>query len=115
MKHVDFTFLKEFCKGNEKKMSNYVVSFLNSFPQQLIEMNNQINKNDWEGVKSSIHSIKPQLVFIGLNLIHEIMERIEVAAGNTQMYGSIPELNIELNNEIEKATKELIDSLVTLQ
>jgi len=112
-KTLDLSFLKEFCRSDNKKMARYIHTFLESASEELPLLRDASANQQWMEVKSIAHRLKPQVMFIGLPAMQFFIEKIE-----TEVMGANPEKNIpslvgELEHAMEEATDSLIQTLVT--
>ena len=111
---IDLTFLKEFCKYDREKMANYIHMFLESAPEQIETMKSDAGSGNWKAVKSAAHSLKPQLTFIGAGFIQPIIEKIEDSAAPDKAHHETISLLYSLEEHLEHAFNQLIQTLVSL-
>ncbi|MBA3648159.1 MAG: Hpt domain-containing protein [Chitinophagales bacterium] len=114
MKLVNLQFLREFCHNDQNKMVNYIHMFLESAPEQLELIKKHTTSGNWNGVKAAAHSLKPQVVFMGMSSIEPILARIEDNIISENSFDQIPFLSNELDVQLGYAFSELIETLVTL-
>src|SRR4051812_24950773 len=95
---IDLTFLKEFCRGDKKKMTQYIHTFLEESPEQIDIITKNTREKNWSAVKMAAHALQPQASFVGLTRVKELLEKIESSAAN-ENFSSVP----ILVNELESA------------
>jgi signal transduction histidine kinase/DNA-binding response OmpR family regulator len=76
-KITSMQFLKEFCKGDEAKMSKYINMYLKSTPGNLEKIQAAFDDSDFKQLKLVVHSMKPHLNFMGMTQTRELAEEIE--------------------------------------
>lgn len=105
--HVDLTFLKTFTGGNSDKMGKYINMFLQHAPNLVVMMEENLAKQDWAGVKTSAHSLKPQISYMGIKPAEELIKNIESNAGERINLENIPLQINSLKEILDKAYPEL--------
>jgi len=110
---LDLTFLKEFCSNDHKNMAQYIHTFLETVPEELRLIQEASTRQQWMEVKSIAHSLKPQVMFIGLLELQQILEKIELQVRDNSNE-NVPSLVADLEQAMEKATDILIETLITL-
>ena len=113
-KVIDLTFLREFCKNDKDKMANYIHMFLESAPEQMEAMKEEANAGNWPAVKSTAHSLKPQLAFIGVGFLQPLVEKIEAAAVSERAPLETPTLLFKFEVLLDQSFNQLIQTLVSL-
>ncbi|KRP06147.1 MAG: hypothetical protein ABR94_09660 [Sphingobacteriales bacterium BACL12 MAG-120802-bin5] len=96
-KVINVEFLRSFTQNNPVKIAKYINMFLQSAPDTLKQMNSQLAAGDFKGLKTTAHSLKPQLGYMGIETIHESIVRIEEYAET----GKKPEVIAALIKEVE--------------
>ena len=84
---IDFSALEKFSEGDRTLMKLYIEKFIESAPQILSQIKTAFEKNELDDLKRVIHSIKPQLVLLGLQKLHHLASEIEesiAAAGSPE-------------------------------
>ena len=110
----DLTFLRTFTAGDPPKMTKYINMFLNMAPQSLVQMRQQVDASDWKALKTSSHSLKTQLKYMGVASAVELAYAIEQRCGDMTDLENIPELMGKLEENANIAITELRDALVKL-
>lgn len=111
---IDLSFLREFCRDDRQKMANYIHMFLESAPEQIETIKKSAVASNWLGVKKAVHSLKPQLTFIGVSIVSPLIEKIEYSATSENATSEIPSLIVHLEALMERSFNELIQTLVYL-
>lgn len=88
---VDLSFLEKFTKGDSKKMKRYISMYLDSTPKILEDMEGYLKNKNWEQLRISAHSLKPQAEFIGIPLLKDSLIKIENAVQG-ELYESLSNL-----------------------
>jgi len=113
-KEVDLAFLKEFCHGDKKKMTQYIHTFLQEAPAQIEAIKKGSEAKDWSRVKMAAHALQPQAAFVGLIKLKKLLDEIESAATEHNPPEKIISTVTELETTMENGSNELVRTLVTL-
>ena len=111
---IDLSFLRKFCRDDRQKMANYIHMFLESAPEQIESIKKSAGSSNWSGVKKAVHSLKPQLTFIGAGIVAPLIEKIEYSATSGNANSEIPSLIGRLEDMMDRSFNELIQTLVYL-
>ena len=110
----DLTFLKTFASNDAAKITKYVTMFLNAAGPSLKQMKEQVASGDWKSLKTSAHSLKSQLKYMGVASGVELAYAIESSAGEGQNLDQIPGILEKLENVVNTASEELKAALASL-
>lgn len=106
--HVtDMNFLRHFTKEDHAKQNKYIHMFLENAPKLLAQLHEGLANNDYEMIKISAHSLKPQLSYMGV--VEEVSNvfMLEQSAGQTAHHSLIPQLIENVERVCHKAFEEL--------
>ena len=84
---VDLSFLKKFTKGNDTKMRRYISMYLNTASETFERMDQNIKDNSWSKLAINAHSLKPQVEFMGISTLKELLIEIENKVKGNQLAG----------------------------
>jgi HPt (histidine-containing phosphotransfer) domain-containing protein len=104
---IDLTFLNSFTGGNREKNSKYIKMFLQNAPSLMSTIEDNLSKSDWTSLKSSAHSLKPQISYMGIKSAEELIKNIERDAAEKTNLENISDKITSLRNILEKAYPEL--------
>ena len=108
---TDLTFLQSFTGGNKEKIVKYINLFLQACPDQLAKMNNCLAQKDYPGLRAAAHTLKPQVIYMGMKKAEELVKGIESMAGEQrdveQLPGMLDEFNKLCNAGIEELKKAI--------
>ena len=107
MELIDLTFLQSFTGGNKEKIAKYINLFLQACPEQLARMNEKLAEKDYPGVRAAAHTLKPQVIYMGMKRGEEMVKRIESMAGEQRDVDQLPGLLAEFNSHCTAAMEEL--------
>ena len=113
-KQSDLTFLKSFTAGDSSKMSKYINMFLAATPKSLEQMKQQLAISDWKGLRTTAHSMKSQLKYMGITGAEQVAISIEKIAAEENGVEQIPDLYVKLVEITGTACNELREELTTL-
>jgi len=111
---TDLSFLREFCRNDRQKMAHYVKTFLESVPEIMNELNLRLSENDPVTLKKTVHAIKPQVTFLGLEGLKEQVEGIELAIENSASSEQLASMVNQMKSSLEHAADELVETLISL-
>ena len=112
--YADLNFLKTFTSNDPAKITKYVNMFLNAAGPSISQMKQQLDASDWKALKTSAHSLKSQLKYMGVAAGVEKAFFIETSAGEGQNLDKIPENLQKLEEIVAGASEELRSELAKL-
>src|SRR6187549_193321 len=104
---IDLTFLNSFTGGNQEKNSKYIKMFLQHAPVLFGDIQTGLKNADWPSLKTSAHSLKPQISYMGIKSAEELIKTIERDAGDKTNLENLSEKVAALKGILEKALPEL--------
>ena len=110
-KTIDLTFLTSFTGGNPEKIKKYISMFLNYCPGQLTQMNEQLNAENYDGLRGTAHALKPQITYMGIQGGEQLIKQIENFAGSKTDVDKLPGLLIDFQRVCEQAIVELKEEI----
>jgi HPt (histidine-containing phosphotransfer) domain-containing protein len=112
---IDLTFLSSFAGGDKAKMAKYIGIFMKSFPGLLQMLETKLEAADYPGVRTAAHSLKPQITYMGIKSLEDLVKTIEHTAGSATELDQLPSRIATLKAGILDAAKELEQELAKLQ
>lgn len=113
-KLTDLTFMKGLVSGDNAKLAKYITMFLKATPGMLATIDKAYEEKDWETMKVTSHSLKPQLGYMGVKQLEEVIKTIEFNAGQQIHLDKMPELIAKLRLDCTTAMAELEEDLKSL-
>ncbi len=104
---IDLTFLNSFTGGNREKVSKYVNLFLQFTPQIIDTMEKNLGEKNYPALRTSAHSLKPQITYMGIKSAEDLIKTIEANAGDQKNVEQIPQQMEELKSILNSAIPEL--------
>jgi HPt (histidine-containing phosphotransfer) domain-containing protein len=104
---TDLTFIKSFTGGDNAKIKKYVGMFLNMAPASMEQMEKQLAESDWKSMKTTSHSIKSQMKYMGMANGAEICQSIENICAESSGTDALPELLSRLKTMVHIGISEL--------
>lgn len=104
---INLDFLKTFASGNTEKMNKYINMFLQHAPVLVKSIEENLSAQDWSALRSSAHSLKPQISYMGIKSAEELIKAIERNAGDKTNLENLPSQVDTLKGILEKAYPEL--------
>jgi HPt (histidine-containing phosphotransfer) domain-containing protein len=106
-KIIDWTYLKSISPDSDKLLKKMLVLFLEQTPEVVHNLEKNFRNRDWKAVQATAHKLKASFVFLGVKEIPEIIESVEVYAGNQIHLDLLPDLIIKIKNVFNKVMTEL--------
>jgi len=106
---INMAFLETFTNKDAGKMKKYINMFLQLAPAAIATMHTQHSTADWNNLKTTAHSLKPQLAYMGIESLRESVMRIEEYAGEEKNPEVISRLITEVEAGCNEAFRELRD------
>jgi HPt (histidine-containing phosphotransfer) domain-containing protein len=114
MSLADLTFLRTFTSGDPAKMTKYINMFLGMAPQSLTQMRQQLEASDLKALRTSAHSLKTQLKYMGITQAVDLAYTIEQRSGDGTQPETLPALVSELETLTNQAITELKEAVSKL-
>ncbi len=108
-KIIHLGFLQSFTNNDPGKMVKYIHMFMQSAPTAIETMRRQLQAGDMVNLRTTAHSLKPQLGYMGIDSLREQIIRIEEYAGENKKPEEIARLIEEVDNGCKQAFEELHD------
>ncbi len=106
-KTIDLDYLREFTEGDEDRLIRFINLFLSKIPATLSNIQESFEKREFEKIRIAVHSMKPQLRFMGINKGLDLAEFIEQLAHEDPDEQKLEPLINELNTICSTALLEL--------
>lgn len=74
---TNLSFLEGFAKGDKAKMKKYISMYLSTAPGVILEMISELEAKNWQNLRLKAHSIKPQVQYMGISQLKDILADIE--------------------------------------
>jgi HPt (histidine-containing phosphotransfer) domain-containing protein len=104
---TDLTFLRNFSGNDPEKIRKYIGLFLKGASPGLEQMKVHVTSGDWSALKTSAHSMKTQLKYMGAARAVDLAYTIENNAGEQKELDQIPAVMSSLEKLVTTAIGEL--------
>ena len=104
---TDLTFLQSFTGGNKEKINKYIGIFLQLCPTSLESMQTHLQSGNYDSLRATAHSLKPQITYMGIKQGEGVIKNIEHFAGEKTNLDQLPALMISFKEICDKAMVEL--------
>jgi len=111
---IDLSFLKTFTSNDAAKMAKYINMFLKAAEPSIQQMRDQVGQSDWSALKTTSHSLKSQLKYMGVNTGVDLAYSIERSCAEGQNLDKIPATLESLEGVVQGACNELREELTKL-
>lgn len=113
-KTINLEFLVKFTKGDKEKIRRYIAMYLVTTSQVIDEMEKFLKENNLENVRLKAHSMKPQVQYMGITDLTDILlqiEKIIVENGEREQLIKLINSAETINNQATKELKLYMDEL----
>ena len=110
----DLSFLRTFTSNDATKISKYVNMFLNMAPNSLQQLKDQLGASDWKAMRTTAHSLKSQLKYMGAATAVELAYAIERNTADNTDLDKVPGLLSQLEENTNTVIAELKEELTKL-
>lgn len=104
---TDLTYLRSLTGNQTDKIAKYIRMFLTGAPISLSQMELYTLSKDWNGVKDTAHSLKPQLGYFGAKNSEQMLKEIEQIAGEQRELETLPSRITALRSQFDQISSEL--------
>ncbi len=107
LKYIKLDFLRELCNSDTGRMLQYARLFLQSGPEALERISTYYREGNFEDLRKTVHSFKPQLAYMGLDDMEHLANQIEELAAQKESSEQLGESIERLKTTCQAAFKEL--------
>ncbi len=104
---TDLTFLESFTGGNPEKMKKYMSMFIQICPGQLTQMATHLQTENYDQLRATAHSLKPQITYMGIKRGEALVKNIEHLAAEKKEVEKLPAMLDEFSTICNLALEEL--------
>jgi hypothetical protein len=73
----DLTYLRKFTRDDEAKVRKYIQTYLRTSERIFNELEKAGREGNWDDAYTKAHTVKPQVQYMGINQLMEIILEIE--------------------------------------
>ncbi len=106
-------YLRSVSGNNEEFIREMVVTFTQSIPPVLEEMNMALQRADWEKLARLAHQIKPSFTLMGINSLRNSIVFIEENSKDRVRLEEIPKVLAEFLSQCDRVMAELSHEPIT--
>jgi len=110
-KYFDLKYLEETSEGDKEFASTMISFFVENTPSVLENLKNRLQAEDWEAVRQIAHKLKPQVIYMGIHIIKDDVEKMEHYANLRTNLSEIPDLALKTEKYCFLAIEQLKDEL----
>jgi|GEM_PF-765093 CheY-like chemotaxis protein len=109
--YFDLTYLEETSEGDKEFSSTMISFFVENTPAVLENLKNKVKLEDWEAVRQIAHKLKPQVIYMGIHIIKDDVEKMEDYANHKINLEKIPVLGSRVEKYCFLAIEQLKEEL----
>lgn len=106
---IDLTYIKDACGNDEASLKELINLFVKETPRNIDSIQDSLNIQDWNNVKSISHKLKSSFKIFGLTELSDKFALIERNALTEAEQSNV----VETFAEAKKSTIEVIDHLTS--
>jgi HPt (histidine-containing phosphotransfer) domain-containing protein len=103
----NLSFLENFTGNDVSRIRKYIAMFLDSTPSEMDVIRQSMKEKNWDMLRAGAHSLKPQMIYMGIKAGEELLKEIEQHAGNATKLEELPVMVEELDKVFAKSCDEL--------
>jgi HPt (histidine-containing phosphotransfer) domain-containing protein len=111
---TDLSYLRSLTGNQTDKIAKYIRMFLTGAPISVSQLELYTLSKDWNGVKETAHSLKPQLGYFGAKNVEQMLKDIEHIAGEQSGLETLPGRITALRSQFDQISVELESALKEL-
>lgn len=111
---TDLSTLSEIAGGDPTFMMAILKKVVDRLPQSIDGMREQLQNEDWEGMKHLSHSVKPSASYAGSQELNDVFQNIETLSGEERNLEKLPGLIDKADELVKAILPELKEHLVKL-
>ena len=77
---MDLSYLERMCKGDHARMHRYIALYLQEAPDLFSQLEQALRSGRGETLATSAHSLRPQVKYMGGNILYSTLTTIEIRA-----------------------------------
>ena len=104
---TDLTYLRKMSNNDESFVQEMVSSFIEKTPKIITQINQANKDKNWPEVSAIAHKLKPNLAFMGMDSLKQLISDIETNAKNSANTDEIPGMVDKLTSSVNNAISEL--------
>jgi PAS domain S-box-containing protein len=105
--YFDFTYLRNVSGNNEEFIREMILTFIQTIPPILSEMNASVTEQDWNKLSRLAHQIKPSLALMGMNELRSKVVYIEENGKSKRNLHDLPNITNGFINLCEEIIPQL--------
>ena len=106
-KMYDLTMIKSVSGGDDEFIKKMVVLFIETVPQNVQELKNNLQNANWEQVSKDAHKLKSTVDSMGIKSLKTIIRTVEANAKQKILLEEIPSLINKIDNDINECVRQL--------
>ncbi len=105
-KYINLKYLQNFTQGDIQQMRKVITIFLDNAPSLLKQMMEGLDNEDFNQLKTAVHTLKSQVIYMGMDTIRptilEVEELAKTANKNAEMKQGVTAIFEYINKGIEE-------------
>jgi len=111
----NLSFLENFTKRDMKKVKLYISTYLRTSQRIFTDMEVACSQQDWESVYLRAHSVKPQVQYMGITALFELIVEIENNAKENPIADKIESLVPKAMELYARSSEQLTSHLAQME
>jgi HPt (histidine-containing phosphotransfer) domain-containing protein len=106
-KIINLDLLSRTVNGNKKVIVEIMNVFLEQLPDDIVAINEAVEKTDFVAVKRQCHKMKSSVAIMGIDALVALLEEMEELGNKAENIERIKELNTQVDSLARKAIQEV--------
>jgi CheY-like chemotaxis protein len=99
--------LRKMSNNDEQFVNDMIETFITNTPEILDDMNKALAKESWKDVGALAHKLKPNLAFMGIDSLQELVINVEKSGKTSNNLEQLPDDTRMLVSKVREAIEEL--------
>ena len=99
--------LRKMSNNDEQFINDMIDSFINNTPEILDDLNKALAKESWADIGALAHKLKPNLAFMGIDSLKELVLHVEKSGKSGKNLEQLPDDTRMLVSKVKEAIEEL--------
>jgi PAS domain S-box-containing protein len=110
----DFTYLRSVSDNNEEFIREMVMTFVQTIPQILVDMDSCVQEKNWDKLSRLAHQIKPSFTLLGVTELRNVILNIEESSKSKADLAGLKSITKNFVSDCEELLKALSKELIAL-
>jgi CheY-like chemotaxis protein len=111
---LDLSFIEDFTENDKEQIKYFIEKFITNTPKELNAIQEAIKSKDYEIIRKTVHTFKPQVEFVGIKAAIKTIKSLEEKIKEKQEPENIESEFIVLTQQIEEGVSKLKEHILKI-